>query len=179
MFYFRVTAVIFRHGHDGRDAGFIVAAQQCRAVGQDKVLVQIILQIRKVADFHDDVLFLIQNDVTSVIVLQKPWLHVGSGSVRGRIHVGDKADFQTFVIQIGRQDAVDNTLVFIEPDIADTDFFHFFFQNTGKVKLFGGGRNTADTVCRLGIDFRIAHQTFENTLIEFTHNCFFSYWWKL
>ena len=94
-----------------------------------------ILQMRIVRCPHKDSLFLVQTHIAAV-VFHDFRLNIGTGSVGGSIHVGNKTDGRK--VGITGYGAID-IAVLIHECIGNAHFLHFFHQCRAELLLLVGG----------------------------------------
>ncbi len=69
MLYFRVLFQPLQRRYDLGNSGFIVGSQQGGSVGGDDVLTFVVRQFREIDRGKDNVFFLVQNNISTVVVL--------------------------------------------------------------------------------------------------------------
>ena len=79
-------------GHDLRDAGLVVCAEQRRAVGRDDVVTELLLQQRQLLGVEHDARVAGQRDHAAVVALVDLRLDIGSGHVRRGVDMRDQPD---------------------------------------------------------------------------------------
>ena len=98
MLYLRVRQKMFRHGHNLCDARLIVGAEQRRAIRHDEVLAPQLRQEREIRLLHHDLLLFVQDDISAVVILHNPRLHIRPTQCRRGIHVRDETEHRYFFI---------------------------------------------------------------------------------
>ena len=102
MLYLRVRQEVLRHRHDFCDARLVVGAEQRRTIRHDEVLALQTGQERKIRHLHHDLLLLMEDDVSAVIVMHDPRLYIRSAQRRRGIHVRDETEHRYFFISCCR-----------------------------------------------------------------------------
>ena len=126
MWNFLMRKQVIRCRHDLCHTSLIVCSKKCRSIGRDQVLSPIALQKRKFRDTHDDLFFLIQTDVFSIIILYDLRFYVGPGQCRCRVHVSDKSKGRNLFFLLCRNIGWDfgiNIAVLTEAHMLRTHFF--------------------------------------------------------
>ena len=78
--------------HDLCNAGLIIGTEKGRTIADDEILALINIETWELLRTEDDVLFLIQDDVLSIVVLDDAWLDVVARQLQCSIHVRCEAD---------------------------------------------------------------------------------------
>lgn len=81
----------FHRLEDDGHAGLVIGAQQRGAVGADQILAHKLGKLREPGRLHDDVQFLVEDDIPALIV-NDLGLDVLSGEIRRGVHMGNEAD---------------------------------------------------------------------------------------
>ena len=81
--------------HDVGDGGLVVGAKHGRAVGDDDVVTHVTFDFRMFGRLEPDVLFLVEADVATLIVLDDLRVDVGGEADVDGVHVDDPADHRS------------------------------------------------------------------------------------
>ncbi len=76
MLPFRMRDELLAGGHDRGNAGFVVGAQQGRAVRSDDRLPDIVPQAREFLRREDDFFSLVQDDIAAIISTMDLWMDI-------------------------------------------------------------------------------------------------------
>ena len=146
VFRFGVGRQVFGCGHDFGDAGFVVGAEQCRAVGHNQPVPFVERQFREIGGAHRE--FVVQRDIAAVVAFDnagadvRPF-HIGTG-----IDVRNEADDRGRLAARRRRDRTGDIAVRIDLDIVQSEGRHLFEQVVQQGQLFGRRR--------IGFAFRVA-----------------------
>ena len=149
----------FQRGHDLRDAGLVVRAEQGGAVRGDE---RHACQLLKAGEGCRAERFAAagQNDVAAVIALDDLRLYIFAGAVRRGIHMGDEAERGPgFAARRRGQPAVDNA-VFIHVDVFKTEGVQLIHEDACQIVLAHGAGDGGAVRVGSGVDRNIFEQTF-------------------
>lgn len=124
--------------HDFGDAGFVVGAEQCRAVGHNQPVPFVERQFREIGGAHRE--FVVQRDIAAVVAFDnagadvRPF-HIGTG-----IDVRNEADDRGRLAARRRRDRTGDIAVRIDLDIVQSEGRHLFEQVVQQGQLFGRRR---------------------------------------
>ena len=144
--------------HDLRHTGLVIRAQKGGAVRDDQVLAHKALKHRIFTDSGDNILLLIQYNITSVIIGHNTGLNVGSRHIHGLIHMRDQGQTRLGAAAGGRYVPVD-AAVPVHFRILHSQFLQFIRQITGQLQLFGSGRHLAAVNIGLGVEPHIGEKS--------------------
>ena len=96
MRVFRVSEEPLRGVHDSGDAGFVVRAEKCAAIGADDVFPDMASEFREYFRIQPDFVFRIKRDCLTVPGLCHLRMNAFAGGFGGRIHVGIEENHRRF-----------------------------------------------------------------------------------
>ena len=146
---------------DDGDAGLVIGAQQGGAIGADQILSHELGKLREPGGLHNDVLLLIEYDVSAGIV-DDLRLDVLAGQVGGGVHVGDEADGgQMLISRRGGEPGVD-VAVRIYKGVVHAQAVELVHQKVGHVEFrrVAGGAGLAVVIALaeyLGVSDQAVH----------------------
>ena len=146
-----IALEISHSGDDLGDAGLIVGAKECCAVGDNQVIAQIIDQLGEILGIESDALSLVEHDGLTIIILDDAGIDMAARHVGARIHVGDKAYHRHGTIHVGWQCGKEITIL-IESDIAEAHAKQNGFQVFGKFHLTRRGGCHIGQLIALGVE---------------------------
>ena len=131
----RILNEVFQCTDDFHDAGLIVTAQQCIAVGYDDVLAHAFCQVRILRRIDGHAAFQCNN---AAVVVFDDFGQLGrSRQVICSIHMGQETDGRYFLLHVGRQAAI-YIAHFVHPHVFHADGLDVFYQMLGKIDLARG-----------------------------------------
>ena len=160
----RMPFQIGDRGHDLRHTGLVVGAEQCRPVGGDDVVTDLLLQQRELFGVEDDARVAREPDRAAVVTLVHLRVDVRPGDVGRGVDVRDQPDRRRRVGALKR--AVD-VAELVEPDVVEPDLVELVAEQPGEVELLLGRRRAVDPVRRLRIDADVAEQAVEHVIRQF------------
>ncbi len=86
--------------HDFGNARFVVGSEQRRAVCCNQRLAFIAGKLRELLRRQDDIEFVIQNDIMTVVAFNNLRIHIFSGKIGRGVHVSQKTDSRHVFIRI-------------------------------------------------------------------------------
>ena len=107
MGMFRVFHQKLCQGHDFRNPCLVVRAQQGGAVRDNQVLALKLCQAGIIGNPGDNILFLVEDDIPSIIAGHNTGLYIGSRHVHGRIHMCNQGKSRPGAPGRGRDVCVD------------------------------------------------------------------------
>ena len=154
-----------RSGHDFRNAGFVVGAQQRGAIGDNEMLAVVLFQ-RGIVGFPEiDALFFVQQNIGSGI-LHNSGFDICAGCVGRGVHVGNQADGGKAGVT---GDGTVDIAVLIHVGIIDSQGLHFRYQRLAQKLLLFAGRAAGGILVGHGIKGNISQETrayrFHNNLL--------------
>ena len=123
-----------------RDTGLVIGPQEGRTVGGDQSLADIVEHLREFRRLQCEPLYPFQGNLPTVIFLDNLRLDIGSGSVRGCVHVGYEADGRDLLPYIGR-DLSHYVSIFIQGCL-HSKLEEFVPKQSQEVQLLRRGRLT-------------------------------------
>ena len=140
------------HGADYLcDAGLVVGAKQCGAVGHDQILTFIAEQFGKLFGRQYDILFGIQHYCRAVVVAHYPRLHVQATHVGRCVEVGDKTDSRHMLALNIAGEGSHEVAVIVESDVLEVHSLQLVAQMACKHHLPGRGRRHVGELVALRI----------------------------
>ena len=155
---FRVQQEGGGHIHDFRHTGLVVRAKQGSSVRHDQVLAQIIRQLGKNGGGKHYSLLRVEQDVPAVVRAYDAGGDAAAGDSRSRIHMGHPADDGNIPFHVGRNGGVNNAGILIQFRLR-SHVLQLPGQQTGQLRLAGGGRHGGGIRVRLGTHGDILQKT--------------------
>ncbi|MPN61630.1 hypothetical protein SDC9_209368 [bioreactor metagenome] len=87
MFEFRMSHYVLGSSHNFSHSGFVICSQKGIAVGCDYCLSFVICKFRKINRGDYKIFLLVDNNVSSIIIVKELWLYIFSGSIRRGVYV--------------------------------------------------------------------------------------------
>ena len=134
MFYFRVLNQIFHSRQYLGNSRFIIRPQKRVTVRNNQICSDIIHQFREIIRWQRESLFLVQQDIISLVILYNLRFHVFTRHIRTGIHVSDETDRRTLSICISRYKP-HNIPVIIHCNILHSYFLHLLAKKISKLQL--------------------------------------------
>ncbi len=156
-------------GHDLSQSRLVVGAEQCRSIGRDDVVADLVLQFRMIADADHPARVAGKIDIPAGIIPDDLRLHIRAAEIGRRIHVRAETDDRHRLVAIGRNGRVDIG-VFIETCVRKTDLQQFIDQNPSEILLLAGGRLRRRGGVGLRIDNDITEKAVENSVGHSIHS---------
>ena len=149
---------VFHRREDDGDAGFVIRAEQGRAVGGDqRVPVQAVQRRKFFGREHLAAAF--KRDVTTAIVLDDLWFDVLAAAFRRGIDVRHEAQHRHFLVSSGGQGGKKIALV-VKRDFRHAQRRHFITQEAQQIPLLRRGRHGRAGRIGGGVHLHITLQPF-------------------
>ena len=158
MFHLGVRHEVFRGGHNLRNAGLVVGAQQRRAVGVDQGVALEEGQLGEVRNPHRQLA--VQCDVAAVVLLDDVGFDILAAHVGRGVHMGDEPDHRGILATRRRRDGAHHVTVLIHRDLGHAQCLHFVAQGGQQDFLFFGRRERRALLRRLGVVGDVFQESF-------------------
>ena len=154
----RMREQVFRHSENDADAGLVIPTQKRGAVRHDQSLADFVQQAGEILYPGDDLLLLVQHDVTAGIVFDQPGFDTVGRKVRRGVHMGQETNNgQRLFRRSG--DGARHIAISILLHILYADGAQVIRQNAAESKLGLCAGKRVGPFARLGIILYVLHET--------------------
>ena len=131
MFNRRIVDQFFCHGHDFCDTCFVICTEQSGSICYDQVLTNIFLEAWIFFLCHEDVLFLIEQNV-STLIFYNLCLDIVAGSILSGIHVCNQTDYRFVFFSWSCRNGSIYIALIIHKSIFNSQCFHLNNQSCAQ-----------------------------------------------
>ena len=174
VFHLGVRHEVFRGGHNFRNAGLVVGAQQRRAVGVDQGVALEEGQLGEVRNPHRQLA--VQGDVAAVVLVDHAGFHLLAAHVGRGVDVGDEADDGGVLAPFRGGDGAHHVAVLVHRDLGHAQGLHLVAQGRQEDLLFFGRGECRALLRRLGVVGDVFQKTFFQVHCRCRLNVILPFW---